>query len=140
MPRTPPGAVGAGFGAGVGAAPGEAVYGSAKAAMVSLTQTLAIELGTYNIRVNAIAPSLIHTKLVSRHLQTDEQRAHRASFFPINRVGRPEDIAAAAVYLCSDEAAWVSGVTLLVAGGQQGPVDIFRWVRQVNPVPESTRM
>jgi NAD(P)-dependent dehydrogenase (short-subunit alcohol dehydrogenase family) len=125
---------------GVFPAPGEALYGSAKAALVSLTETLAVEYGTFNIRVNAIAPSLIDTKLVSRHLQTEAQRLERASYFPINRVGRPEDVAAAVVYLCSDEAGWVSGVTLLVAGGQQAPSDIFRWVRRVNPVPESAKM
>ncbi|MEE9323937.1 MAG: SDR family oxidoreductase [Dehalococcoidia bacterium] len=125
---------------GVFPAPGEGLYGSAKAAFVSLTQTLAIELGTYNIRVNAIAPSLIDTKLVSRYLRTDEQRMDRSSYFPINRVGTPEDIAAAAVYLCSGEAEWVSGVTLLIAGGQQATSDIFRWVRRVNSVPEGARI
>jgi NAD(P)-dependent dehydrogenase (short-subunit alcohol dehydrogenase family) len=125
---------------GVFPAPGEALYGSAKAALISLTETMAVEFGTYGIRVNAIAPSLIDTKLVSRALQTEEQRLDRASYFPINRVGKPEDIAAAAVYLCADEAEWVSGVTLVVAGGQQAPADIFRWVRRVNPVPESAKI
>lgn len=103
---------------GVAPAPGEALYGSAKAALVSLTQNLAIELGRYRIRVNAIAPSLIDTRLVARHLQTPEQRQHRASFFPLGRVGTPEDVAYGAVYLCSDEAGWVSGITLLLAGGE----------------------
>lgn len=125
---------------GLIAAPGEALYGSAKAAIISLTASLGLEVGPYHIRVNAIAPSLIDTPLVARSLQTEEQRVDRASFFPINRVGKPEDIAAAAVYLCSDEAEWVSGVTLMVAGGQQTTSDIFRWVRQHNPVPEATRL
>ncbi len=125
---------------GVAPAPGEALYGSAKAALVSLTENLAIELGRYRIRVNAIAPSLIDTRLVARHLQTPEQRQHRASFFPLGRVGIPEDIAAAAVYLCSDEAGWVSGITLLVAGGAKVPYDYFKWLRTVNPVPAEFRM
>lgn len=125
---------------GVIAAPGEALYGSAKAALISLTESLGIEAGQYGIRINAIAPSLIDTQLVERGLQTDEQRADRASYFPINRVGRPTDISAAAVYLCSDEAEWVSGITLLVAGGQQSTSDIFRWVRGHNPVPEASRL
>jgi NAD(P)-dependent dehydrogenase (short-subunit alcohol dehydrogenase family) len=125
---------------GLISAPTEALYGSAKAALISLTASLGIEAGAHHIRVNAIAPSLIDTPLVADALQTDEQRADRASFFPINRVGKPEDIAAAAVYLCSDEAEWVSGITLMVAGGQQTTSDIFRWVRGHNPVPETTRI
>jgi 3-oxoacyl-[acyl-carrier protein] reductase len=121
-------------------APGEALYGSAKAALISLTASLAVELGRYRIRVNAIAPGLVDTKLVARALHTEEQRIDRASFSAINRVGKPEDIAAAAVYLCSDEAEWVSGETLLAAGGQKATSDIFRWLRQHNPVPEGARI
>ncbi len=120
--------------------PGEGLYGSAKAALINLTATLAMELGRHNIRINAIAPSLIDTQLVARHLKTEEQRADRASFFPINRVGRAEDIAGAAVYLCSDEAGWTSGETMLVAGGQKTPADVFRWLRRVNPVPENSKI
>ncbi len=120
--------------------PGEGLYGSAKAALISLTATLAVELGRHNIRINAIAPSLIDTQLVARHLKTEEQRADRASFFPINRVGRAEDIAGAAVYLCSDEAGWTSGETMLVAGGTKTPADLFRWLRRVNPVPEDSKI
>jgi len=121
-------------------APTEGLYGSAKAALVSLTASMAVELGRHKIRVNAIAPALIDTKMVSDWIRTDEQRIDRASFYPINRLGLPEDIAAAAVYLCSQEAEWVSGETLLVAGGQKATSDIFRWVRGHNPVPESTRL
>ncbi len=124
---------------GVFPAPGEGLYGSAKAALVSLTSTLAIELGRHNIRVNAVAPSLIDTKLVARHLATDDQRTDRASFFPINRVGTAEDIAGAVIYLCSDEAGWTSGETLLVAGGQKAASDAIRWLRRVNPVPDGAK-
>ncbi len=125
---------------GVHAAPGEAVYGSAKAALVSLTQTMGIEYGRHNVRVNAIAPALIDTPLVARHLKTEEDRKTRASFYPINRVGKPEDIAAAAVYLCADEAGWTSGQTLVVAGGNQATSDLFLWVRKHNEVPENRKM
>jgi NAD(P)-dependent dehydrogenase (short-subunit alcohol dehydrogenase family) len=121
---------------GLTPAPGEAVYGSAKAANISLTQTLAIELGRYGIRVNAIAPALIDTPLVADWIDSPELRQDRASYYPINRLGQPEDVAAAAVFLCSDEAGWISGVTLPVAGGQQATSDLFRWVRRQNPVPE----
>ena len=121
-------------------APGEAVYGAAKAAMVSITQALAVEAGRHGIRVNAIAPSLIDTPLVASWVATPDNRAERSSYFPINRLGTAEDIANTAAFLCSDEAAWVSGVTVLVAGGQQATSDIFRWVRAHNPVPAELRI
>jgi NAD(P)-dependent dehydrogenase (short-subunit alcohol dehydrogenase family) len=121
-------------------APTEGVYGAAKAALISLTGTLAVELGEHKIRVNAIAPGLVETKLTARVFQNDEMRTDRASLYPINRVGVPQDIAGAAVYLCSDEAAWVSGETLLIAGGQKATGDVFRWLRSHNPVPEGSRM
>lgn len=120
---------------GLAPAPGEALYGSAKAALISLTQSLAIESGRHGIRVNSIAPGLIETPLVSGWIQTEAERMERASYYPINRLGMPEDIAAAAIYLCSDEAGWVSGATLPVTGGQQAASDVFRWVRHHNPVP-----
>ena len=121
-------------------APGEAAYGSAKAALISLTQAMAIEYGRHNVRVNAIAPALIDTKLVEPYLQTEEQRTARASFYPINRVGRPDDISGAAVYFCSDEAGWTSGQTLMIAGGTQAASDLFLWVRDKNPVPDAYKM
>lgn len=125
---------------GIFPAPGEAVYGAAKAAMVSFTQSLAVEVGRHGIRVNAIAPSLIDTPLVATWIASKDARMDRASYFPINRLGTAEDIAAAATYLCSDEAGWVSGVTLPVTGGQQATSDIFRWVRAHNPVPPDRRI
>jgi len=121
-------------------APTEGIYGSAKAAVVNLTKVLAYEAGTDRIRVNAIAPGVIDTRLTEPWLRTDDQRADRASFYPLNRVGVPDDIAGAAVYLCSDEAAWVSGNVLYVTGGQLATSDVFRWVRAHNPVPDSSKI
>jgi 7-alpha-hydroxysteroid dehydrogenase len=121
-------------------APTEGIYGSAKAALVNLTKVLAYEAGKDRIRVNAIAPGVIETRLTEPWLRTAEQKADRASFYPLNRVGVPDDIAAAAVYLCSEEAAWVSGNVLYVTGGQLATSDVFRWVRAHNPVPDESKI
>jgi NAD(P)-dependent dehydrogenase (short-subunit alcohol dehydrogenase family) len=121
-------------------APTEGIYGSAKAALVNITKVLAYELGKDRIRVNAIAPGVIETRLTEAWLKTEEQRADRASFYPLGRVGVPDDVAAAAVYLCSGEAGWVSGNVLYVTGGQLATSDVFRWVRKHNPVPDSSRI
>lgn len=121
-------------------APTEGIYGSAKAAVANLTKVLAYEAGKDRIRVNAIAPGVIETRLTEPWLRTEDQKADRASFYPLNRVGVPDDIAAAAVYLCSDEASWVSGNVLYVTGGQLATSDVFRWVRAHNPVPDSSKI
>jgi len=121
-------------------APTEGIYGSAKAALVNITKVLGYELGKDRIRVNAIAPGVIETRLTEPWLKTEEQRADRASFYPLGRVGVPADVAAAAVYLCSDEAGWVSGNVLYVTGGQLATSDVFRWVRKHNPVPDASRI
>jgi NAD(P)-dependent dehydrogenase (short-subunit alcohol dehydrogenase family) len=125
---------------GLAPAPTEALYGAAKSAVLSFTGTLAYELGPHGIRVNSIAPGVIETEMTAPWLATPEQRADRASFYPISRIGTPADVAAAAVFLCSPEASWISGVTLPVCGGQFGTSDIFRWVRSHNTVPDEARI
>jgi NAD(P)-dependent dehydrogenase (short-subunit alcohol dehydrogenase family) len=124
---------------GLGPAPTEALYGSAKAAVLNLTQTLAYEFGSHGIRVNALAPGVVETEMTRPWLATADDRADRESFYPLGRVGQPADVAAAAAYLCSEAAGWVSGIVLPVCGGQHGTSDTFRWTRSHNPVPESAR-
>jgi NAD(P)-dependent dehydrogenase (short-subunit alcohol dehydrogenase family) len=125
---------------GLAPAPTEALYGAAKSAVLSLTETLAYEFGSHGIRVNAIAPGIIETEMTRPWLADPDDRTDRESFYPLGRIGQPADIAAAALYLCSSDAAWVSGVTLPVCGGQYGTSDIFRWTRAHNSVPASKRI
>ena len=121
------------------AAPGgEGIYGACKAALNNVTQTMAVELGQYGIRVNAIAPALVETPLTAPWLATEADRKARAAFYPLRRVGQPPDVAAAAVYFASDEAAWVSGAVLLVSGGAVMTSDPYRYLMRVNrPEPQS---
>ncbi len=101
---------------------GQANYSAAKAGVQGFTRTLALELGRYGVNVNAIAPGFIATDMTddtARRLGLDveEFRAMSAKSNPIGRVGHPEDIAAAAAFLCSDEASYITGQTLYVDGG-----------------------
>lgn len=103
---------------------GQANYAAAKAGLQGLTKTLAIELGPFGVTANAIAPGIIATDMLrtaaERQGATFEQYLEDAAQqIPVRRVGRPEDIAAVASFLCSDEASFVSGQVLYVAGGPQ---------------------
>lgn len=115
------------------AAPGgEGIYGACKAAINNITQTMAVELGQHKIRVNAIAPAVVDTPLTAPWLATPADRTLRSAFYPLRRVGQPADVAAAAVYFASDEAAWVSGAVLLVSGGAVVTSDPYRYLMRVN--------
>ncbi|MGI9155052.1 MAG: SDR family NAD(P)-dependent oxidoreductase [Marmoricola sp.] len=101
---------------------GQANYSAAKAGVQGFTRTLALELGRYNVNVNAIAPGFIATDMTddtARRLGVEVEEFRRLSgeANPIKRVGYPEDIAAAAAFLCSDEASYITGQTLYVDGG-----------------------
>jgi NAD(P)-dependent dehydrogenase (short-subunit alcohol dehydrogenase family) len=102
---------------GLRAAPQQGVYGMTKAAVVSMTKTLAAELVPARIRVNAIAPGLIKTRL-SEALSRDESLAAEwQQRTPLARIGTPEEVAGAAVYLASEASAYVTGEVLVVDGG-----------------------
>jgi NAD(P)-dependent dehydrogenase (short-subunit alcohol dehydrogenase family) len=91
------------------------VYNATKAAMIHLTTTLAAELGPEGIRVNAIAPGLVKTDMARALWEPNEEAMGRA--IPVGRLGEPEDIASAAVFLASPAASWITGHTLVVDGG-----------------------
>jgi len=103
--------------AGLRAAPFQGVYGMTKAAVISMTQTLAQELGGSGIRVNAIAPGLVETKFAAAIVMNDELRKHVVDRTALGRHAQPEEIAGAAVYLASDAASYVTGHVLVVDGG-----------------------
>jgi NAD(P)-dependent dehydrogenase (short-subunit alcohol dehydrogenase family) len=100
----------------VRAAPGYAPYAAAKAGVVSLTQTLALELAAHRIRVNAVAPDICITEGL-RALVSDADRARFDWTVPLGRAGEPDDVAGAVVFLASELGRYVTGVTLHVDGG-----------------------
>jgi len=103
--------------AGLKASPLLGVYGMSKAAVISMTRTLAVELGPSGIRVNAIAPGLIETRFSAALLESEEIRQRVLGDNPIPRPGQPDEIAGAVVYLLSNAAAYVTGQTLIIDGG-----------------------
>jgi 3-oxoacyl-[acyl-carrier protein] reductase len=100
---------------GVHGNPGQANYAASKAGIIGLTKALARELGSRGVRVNAIAPGYISTELTD--VLNDEQRGLILQNTPLGRLGEPEDVARAVRFLCSDEAAFITGEVLLVDGG-----------------------
>ena len=97
---------------------GEEGYSAAKAGLINLTQNLAMRHGPQGIRANVISPGTIRTPIWSKRLAVDPNALDNlASWYPLGRVGEVDDIAAAAAFLCADEAAWITGVNLPVDGG-----------------------
>ncbi|WP_181312680.1 SDR family oxidoreductase [Nocardioides campestrisoli] len=100
--------------AGTKPAPGITMYGASKAMLISVTESLAVELGP-DIRVNAVAPAVVKTRFASALYEGREEEV--ASSYPLKRLGVPEDIGSVVAFLLSDEAAWLTGQTLVVDGG-----------------------
>lgn len=101
---------------------GQLNYSAAKMGVQGFTRTLGIELGPFGVNANAIAPGFIATEMTDAtaarlKIDVDDFRKMNAEANPVRRVGYPEDIAAAAAFLCSDEASYITGQTLYVDGG-----------------------
>jgi len=117
------------------------LYATAKAAVIQLTRSTALELGEYGVRVNCICPGVIATPLAIGRDQSDEAiaafKASTASLQPIGRVGEPEDIANAALWLASDESTFVTGQAQVVDGGVNAGRPWSRvadWIKEPNPI------
>ena len=99
-------------------APNAAVYSATKAAVDSITRTLGCELGPRKVRVNSINPGIIQTEgIQSAGIIESDFRKKVEARTPLGRIGLPKDIANAALFLASDDAAWITGETLVITGG-----------------------
>ena len=94
---------------------GQANYAAAKAGLVGMSKSLALEVASRGITVNVVAPGFVDTAMTEA--LNDAQKTKLAEQIPLGRIGQPEDIAGAVIYLASDAAAWVTGATLHVNGG-----------------------
>jgi NAD(P)-dependent dehydrogenase (short-subunit alcohol dehydrogenase family) len=103
---------------GIVGAPLQGVYGMTKAAVISMTRTLAVELGPSKIRVNAIAPGLVDTRFAAAIVGNKDLVDMEIKRMPLGRYAQPDEIAGAALYLASDAASFVTGHTLVVDGGR----------------------
>ena len=92
-------------------------YNASKAGVVVLTQNAALEYGKYNIRVNAIAPGVIDTKIIDNWKQDERKWPIISRANALGRIGTPEEVANAVLFLASDEASFITGTTLSVDGG-----------------------
>jgi len=97
---------------------GEEAYSAAKAGMINLTRNLAVRYGSSGVRANCICPATIRTPIWQDVLERDPHVFDRlAQWYPLGRIGEPDDVANAVLFLASDEAAWITGETLTVDGG-----------------------
>ncbi len=100
---------------GVHGNPGQTNYSASKAGIIGFTKSLARELGSRNVRANVVAPGYVKTQLTD--VLPEEATSAMLAATPLERLGDPEDVAGAVRFLCSDEAAFITGAVLLVDGG-----------------------
>jgi len=94
---------------------GQSAYGASKAGLLALAKSVAKELGSRNIRVNAVAPGFIETAMTQK--MPDEAREYFLKSTALGRAGKPEDVSGVVTFLCSPAAAYMTGQTLVVDGG-----------------------
>ncbi len=100
------------------AAFGHAAYSAGKAGVINLTKNMAVKYGQFNVRVNAICPATIRTPAWQARVEADPEVLQKlATWYPLGRIGEPKDVAKATLFLASDDAAWITGETLIVDGG-----------------------
>ena len=104
-------------GARTGGGPGSIPYHAAKAALMALTKGLAKEVAVHNITVNTVAPGIVDTAFHDRHTRPEQRVEWIRTLIPMQRAGRPTDIAKAVAFLASNEASYITGATLDVNGG-----------------------
>jgi len=107
-------------------------YSAAKAGIINLTKNMALSYGAHQVRVNVICPGTIHTPIWDEFLRREPDILRRlARWYPLGRVGRPEDVARAVLFLASDDAAWITGQNLSVDGGlTAGNMQMFNEIRK----------
>lgn len=93
--------------------PGQVNYAASKAALIAMTKSLCFEVGSRNIRVNAVAPGLIETEMIAKIPQIEKM----VERIPLARVGKPEEVAGAVSFLCSPDASYITGHTISINGG-----------------------
>lgn len=91
------------------------VYSATKGAVIAFTKAFAVEMGRSGVRVNAVCPGVTHTPMTAGY--TPEQIAASSKFYPMGRLGKPDDIAAMITFLASDQTSWVTGQAISVSGG-----------------------
>jgi 3-oxoacyl-[acyl-carrier protein] reductase len=101
---------------------GQTNYSAAKAGLQGMARTLAIELGRYNINVNAVAPGFVETRMTQATAERmgiswEDFKKAAAENTPLRRTGKPEDIASVIAFLCSEDSSFVTGQTIYVRGG-----------------------
>ena len=100
---------------GISGNAGQAAYAASKAALIALCKSVAKELGSRNIRINAVAPGLIETAMTEK--MPDAAREFLIKQAALGRPGRPQDVSGAVAFLCSDAAGYITGQTLVIDGG-----------------------